>query len=140
MEGFPAFTKLRIDWSEIDIFGHINNLAIMKYAQASRMKLLEAADLMRMLAEEKKGPILASVKCQFRKPLYYPGYVSVYSKVTLIKNTSFEILHLIYDEKNEVIAESSDIIVYYDFINNTKLQIPDEIRKKIEKLNIQRIL
>jgi acyl-CoA thioesterase FadM len=28
---------MRIDWIEIDLFGHINKLAIMKYVQAARV-------------------------------------------------------------------------------------------------------
>jgi hypothetical protein len=27
---------MRIDWIEIDLFGHINKLAIMKYVQAAK--------------------------------------------------------------------------------------------------------
>src|SRR5512133_1805639 len=102
MENFTASFRLRIDWSEIDIFRHVNNLAIMKYAQAARVRLLEDVGLMQMFHEVKKGPILASIKSQFSKPLFYPGQVTVYSRVELIKNTSFELLHHICNEKEEV--------------------------------------
>jgi acyl-CoA thioester hydrolase len=134
MEGFPASTKLRIDWSEIDIFGHINNLAIMKYAQAARVILLEEIGLMKIFRESKKGPTLASIKCQFIKPLFYPGEVTVWSRVELIKRTSFEFLHYICNEKGETAAQVNEIIVYVDFINKTKLPLPEGIRSKIEVL------
>src|SRR5512133_3422532 len=99
MEGFSISMKLRIDWSETDVFGHINNLAIMKYAQAGRVELLEVTGLMNSYAEVRKGPIIASVKCQFIKPMFYPGNVTVYSKVEFIRNTSFGLHHAICNEK-----------------------------------------
>ena len=123
---------IRIDWSEIDLFGHVNNLAIMKYVQAARVKMLENLQLMQLQSEQKKGPILASVECQFLKPLFYPGQVTVYSNIDLIKNSSFKIHHTIFNENNEIVAQADDIIVYYDFIKTKKLHIDDELRGRLE--------
>lgn len=124
--------KIRIDWSEIDLFGHVNNLAILKYIQAARVKYLESIGLMKMQSNVKLGPILASVSCQFSKPLFYPGEVFVHSHVDRIKNTSFVLKHIVYNDGQEVAAEAQDIIVFFDFVNNIKLKIPDKIREKIE--------
>jgi len=129
--------ELRINWSEIDLFWHVNNLAIMKYFQAARVNYLELVDLMRLQTEKKIGPILASTNCQFRKPLFYPGQVTVYSKVDSIKNTSFRIQHTVFNDRHEISAEAHDIIVFYDFNKNTKLAIPEAIRRKIEALENQ---
>ena len=134
MKGFSAKLELRIDWSEIDLFGHVNNLAILKYEQASRVNYLESVGTMQSHAETKIDPILASISSQFRIPLFYPGTVTVYSKVDSIKNTSFRIHHEIYNDKDELAAIVQDIIVYYDFVNNVKLTIPDEIRGKFDGL------
>ena len=48
-----------------------------------------------------------------------------------IKNTSFLIHHEIVNDKDELIAEAQDIIVLYDFINNTKHTIPEELKLKL---------
>jgi len=134
MNDFSIKLELRIDWSEIDLFGHVNNLAIMKYVQAARVNYLEHVDLMQLQTEKKTGPILASINCQFRKPLFYPGQVTVYSRVDSIKNSSFRIQHIVYNDQHEISAEAHDIIVFYDFNKNTKLPIPEGIRRKIEGL------
>ena len=110
--------ELRIDWSEIDLFGHINNLAILKYVQAARVNYLEMVGMMQLQSEAGIGPILASTTCQFRKPLFYPGQVMIYSKVDMIKKTSFIMQHEIMNDKNEIIAEARDILVFYDFNEN----------------------
>ena len=126
--------ELRIDWSELDVFGHVNNLEIMKYVQAARVNYLEKVGLMQLQSKKNIGPILASIHTQFRKPLFYPGQVTVYSRVDYIKTSSFKIHHEIYNDNNELAAEAQDIIVFYDFNRNHKLSIPAELRKKIELL------
>lgn len=131
---YSSKLNLRIDWGDIDLFGHVNNVAIMKYVQAARVSFLETIGLMQLQQEAKMGPILASVHCQFRTPLFYPGEVNIYSDVDLIKNTSFEIYHIICDGSGKVAAETKDIIVYFDFIKNKKVLIPIELRTKIERL------
>jgi acyl-CoA thioester hydrolase len=123
--------ELRIDWSEIDLFGHVNNLAILKYIQAARVNYLEMVGLMQMQSEIGIGPILASTSCQFRKPLYYPGVVTVYSKVDTIKRTSFIMQHEVRNNTDEIIAEVQDVIVFYDFQKNTKMAIPEDLRNKL---------
>ncbi len=134
MDQFSSKTELRIDWSEIDAFGHINNLAILKYVQAARVKYLEAIGLMQSQAEARIGPILASTSCQYRKPLFYPGHVTVHSTVDAIKNTSFRMCHEVCNDKSEIIAEAQDILVLFDFHRQSKLAIPDDLRERIAKL------
>ena len=36
--------KLRIDWSEVDSFGHVNNLAILRYAQTARIHYMRSEE------------------------------------------------------------------------------------------------
>ncbi len=134
MKNSQVKLELRIDWSEIDLFGHVNNLAILKYVQAARVNYLEIIGLMQLQSKIKIGPILASTTCQFRKPLFYPGMVVIYTKVVAIKNTSFHFKHEIVNDNDDVIAEAQDIIVLYDFNKNSKILIPDEIKAKIVDL------
>jgi acyl-CoA thioester hydrolase len=52
MKDFKLKLELRIDWSEIDLFGHVNNLAILKFTQAARVNYLERIGLMQLKEEE----------------------------------------------------------------------------------------
>ncbi len=131
MKGYKVKLELRIDWSEIDVLGHINNLAILKYVQAGRVDFLEKVGLLPIKPENRTGPIIASTSCQFLMPLFYPGKIIVYSKADTIKNTSFRIQYELINDKGNIIAEALDIIVFYDFDKNIKLIIPDELKNKI---------
>ncbi|HWQ10824.1 MAG TPA: acyl-CoA thioesterase [Holophaga sp.] len=127
--------EIRIDWSELDSIGHVNHLAIMKYVQAARVNYLERIGMMPFCAASGGiGPIMASTSCQFKKELHYPGQVVVMSKAGHLKNTSFQMKHVILNERQEVAAEAHDVIVMFDFKKRAKLPIPEQYRRKIEAL------
>ena len=121
--------RLRIDWSEQDLFGHINNVAFMKYVQASRVNYWEQVGIP---STKSSGVMLVSTSCQFKKPLFYPGDVRIEASVNFIKNTSFGFHHIIYNSSDEVIAEADDVMVLYDFDKNENVVIPDNIRKQLD--------
>ena len=129
---FPVKLPLRIDWSEMDLFGHVNNVAYFKYIQASRVNYWEISGLSVLFTENKIGPILLSTGCQFIKPLFYPGNIIIECRIEFIKNTSFGIHHRILNDQNEVAAEAHDVIVTFDFNKNEKVPVSDEFRKAVE--------
>ena len=46
----PLRLSLRIDWSELDAYGHVNNVMIMKYMQAARVHYWEELGLQALFA------------------------------------------------------------------------------------------
>ena len=131
---FPVSLEIRIDWSELDLFGHVNNVMFMKYVQAARVNYWERTGIYREFLETKKGPMLASVNCDFRRPLFFPGSVRILTRMEFIKNTSFGFHHRLFDDKSEMAAEAHDIMVSFDFNKNEKIPFPQELRKAIEDI------
>lgn len=125
--------ELRIDWSEMDLFGHVNNVMFMKYVQASRVNFWEQSGFYEEFKNGGAGPILASVNCQFLKPLFYPGKIQVQTSVEFVKTTSFGLKHHIYNDINEKVAEANDVIVVFDFNRNEKQPISDHLREILLK-------
>lgn len=131
MTFFATSLQLRIDWSDMDTFGHVNNLAILRYAQSARVHFMEQVGFMASHGEHGLAPVLASTHCQFRKQLFYPGQVTVLSRVDQLNNTSFHLRHRVLDEAGEVVAESLDVLVMFDYRNNVKLRIPQAFRERM---------
>ena len=131
---FPVKLNLRVDWSEMDLFGHVNNVMFFKYIQSSRVNFWDHVDLMARFEETKIGPILASCSCDFKKPIHYPGNILLQVRLEFIKTTSFGLHHQILNEENELAAEAHDAIVWYDFNKNEKSPITDDMRLRFESL------
>jgi acyl-CoA thioester hydrolase len=139
MDNFPLKLPLRIDWSEMDLFGHVNNVAYFKYIQAARVNYWEVSKLVLLFAKHKIGPILLSTSCQFIKPLFYPGNIIIESRIEFIKTTSFGIHHRILNDDGEIAAEAHDVIVTFDFNKNEKVHVSDDFRKAVEEIERRKL-
>lgn len=131
---YKVSLKLRIDWSELDYFAHVNNVAFYKYIQASRVNYWEKIGLVQSHLQTKIGPMLASCKCDFKSELNYPGEITVFCRTNFIGNSSFGFMHEIRNERNVIAATAEDVMVMYDFNTKSKIRFPNELRHKIELL------
>ncbi len=124
--------KIKLDWSEMDLFGHINNVAYFKYVQAARVNYLELAGINTADPENKLSFAVAASSCQFKKPLFFPGNIVVKTKTDWIKNTSLQLSHTILNNAGEISAEATDVIVLFDYATQTKVNVPKNVRENLE--------
>lgn len=124
---------LRIDWSDIDSYNHVNNIAYMRYMQSARVSFWELSGLYQMHLQENKGSILVSAHCDYKHPLFYPGNVKIETKVVYIGNTSFSFEHSLYNDQDILCAIGKDTSLCYDFNTNQKFSIPNHLRKLLER-------
>lgn len=132
-----ASLSIRLDWADLDLFGHVNNVAFFKYIQAARVSFCEQAGLTSLNEPGRLGFMVASSQCQFKKPLHYPGEITVLTTADWIKNSSFQLSHRIFNQCNELAAEGTDVLVVFDYEKKTKVNVPEEIRKAVESLSAQ---
>ncbi|MFA6260147.1 MAG: acyl-CoA thioesterase [Bacteroidia bacterium] len=131
---YPLSLTLRIDWSEMDEFSHINNLMFMKYIQSARVNYWQQIGLYQYFKEHRIGPMQILVNCRLIQPLFFPGEVTIKTRTVYIKNTSFSFEHALFNEQQELVAEGTDVMVMYDFNRNEKVTFPAGFREAIELL------
>lgn len=124
-------TTLRIDWSELDLFGHVNNVAFHKYAQTARLNYVDSIGLMLLYQIQNIGFMVAETNCQFKKELLFPGNIHIQTKIDFVKNTSFTLQHIMTNDAGELVAIAKDVLVVFDFNKKEKCLIPEGIREKI---------
>ncbi|MES2134320.1 MAG: acyl-CoA thioesterase [Bacteroidota bacterium] len=130
MSNYTQIT-LRIDWSELDTFGHVNNVMFMKYVQAARLNYIEHIGLMELHRTQNIGFMVAETNCRFKKALHFPGNVNVVTRQVSLKNTSFSLEHIITNDANDIVAIAVDVLVVFDFTKNEKHLIPEEIKVRM---------
>lgn len=131
---YPITITLRIDWCDLDIFKHVNNVMYFKYIQTARVNYWEQSKLVSMYEEDGIIPMLLSTQCRYIKPMYYPGDVTVKSSITYIKNSSFGLSHLLFDHHGDLVAEAQDVMVLLNEKTQQKVTVPDEIRAHIKSI------
>ena len=56
---FKLSLELRIDWSDLDIYKHVNNLTFMRFMQSGRVNFWETTGLSKKYEETNRGPMIA---------------------------------------------------------------------------------
>ena len=122
--------RLRIDWSDLDLLGHVNNIAFSKFFQAARVEYCGRVGL-EVHQGMATGPILAASRVQFTAQLFFPGNVRVLTRCKKAGGTSIILEHALYDDAGTLCAFAEDVVVRFDFTAKTKIPLGDAIRDKI---------
>ena len=135
LDGFPVVVTIPLLWGDQDAFGHVNNLVYLRWCETARVVYLERAGLWVPLPPQGVGPILASIHCDYKRPLNYPDTVDVGARVTRIGNSSFQMDHRVVSHAlREVAAEVSSTLVMLDYSANRTVRVSDESRRVIDEL------
>ncbi len=129
---YPVVIEIPIAWGDMDAFQHVNNIMYFKYFESARISYFEKINFLEVMNETGIGPILASTQCRYKIPLTYPDYVTVGAKVDTIEKDRFIMKYAVISHKHEKIAALGEgVLVTFDYQNNKKTLIPDEIKKRI---------
>jgi acyl-CoA thioester hydrolase len=135
LEGYAVVIETPVAWGEMDSLGHVNNIVYFRYFESARMAYFGEVGFWDHMEETGVGPILASTQCRFRLPLEYPDTVSIGARSKDIGEDRFVMEYIIVSHRHrQVAAEGSGLIVVYDYRAKSKAPLPDEIRKRIERL------
>lgn len=127
----PFIIENDIEWAELDLFGHVNNVAFFFYVQKARLKFCEYLGLTSLNESGKNGFIVASSHCDFLKPLFYPGTIQLKVNVEAINNSSFVLQYQIINQHFELAANAKDVLVVFDYQKREKVLMDESIRKKL---------
>jgi acyl-CoA thioester hydrolase len=132
ISAYPVVIETPVAWGDMDAYEHVNNIMYFKYFESVRISYFEKIDFMEVKKRTGIGPILASTQCRFKIPLTYPDLVTVGAKVDTIEKDRFIMKYAIISRKhNKLAAIGEGVLVTFDYQNNKKALIPDEVRKRI---------
>ena len=132
LKDFTLVVDLNIEWGDMDALQHVNNIEYFKYFQVARIAYFEKIASDGVLAEKRIPMILASTQCKFIYPLAYPDSISVGVRVDAMADQYFTMKYAVVSDKHQRLVAIGDAkVVMFDYVNNKKASIPDEIRKTI---------
>lgn len=134
LEKYPVLIDIPVAWGEMDAFRHVNNIVYFRYFETCRMKYFEAMGYEKYI-EKGIGPILGSTSCKYKIPLTYPDIVTVGARVIKMSDDRFWMsYHVVSHQHKKLAAEGEGVLVSYDYNENRKINLPDELRENILQL------
>jgi acyl-CoA thioester hydrolase len=139
LKEFPVVIEWPVAWGEMDAFGHVNNIYYFRYFESARIAYFERIAFMETMERTGVGPILAATRCRFKVALRYPDKLFIGTRVTEMSEDRFLMEYRVVSESSgRVAAEGDGLIVAYNYRENRKATVPEEIRRRIEELEGRR--
>jgi len=138
LTGYPVVIELRVAWGDMDSYRHVNNVVYFRYFENARLEYFRRVGWFEFERDTGIGPILAAAQARFRKPLTYPGTISVGARVLAVDEDRFTIEHVLVSHAlAAVAAEGQGTIVSFHYGEGRKVPIPPELRRRIAALEGQ---
>ena len=102
-------------WSDMDAYGHVNNVQFLTYVEEARVEMFKAVPLSGV-DQVAAGILVASSEIKYVRPLLHrhtPVPIDVW--VTRIGAASFALAYEVRDDDGTVYARAASVMVPYDF-------------------------
>ncbi len=117
---------------ETDALQHINNNVLGDWFELGRNDLFKFFTPDLQLSDETWKLIMVRMEIDYVGQIFFGKDVEIRTYITHIGNTSFTIGHEAW-QNGELKSKGKNVVVHYDFIEETKMPIPDEIREKLRE-------
>lgn len=117
--------------SETNATGHIDNATVPVWLERARSPLYRIFNP--DLSPRNWNLIIKKMEIDFTKQIHYQEKITVKSFVDGIRDTSFSVVQEIF-QKNDIVVRAGVVLVYYDYKNHQKLEIPTPIRDQLQDL------
>lgn len=137
LKDFHVVEEMPVRWGDMDARGHVNNTIYYRYFESSRIALFRLLKIYEEPTIVRIGPILSFQSCYYKAPLTYPDTIYIGAKIVNIEESKIIIKHSIMSKKlNRKAAEGEAHMVWYDYENQKKAIIPDDLKQEILKLMV----
>ncbi|KAI5801213.1 thioesterase-like superfamily-domain-containing protein [Geopyxis carbonaria] len=135
----PGLLKHRVQWGDMDVMGHVNNVVYVRWAESGRINWVRSLGAGRPAGEKKgweemwtsrgTGLILRGIGVEFKFPVEFPDRVSVFHKLGKVGEDSFTLDVTILSEKHQrVAARCVEDIVVYNYKPSSPAEKPGKTR------------
>ncbi len=134
LEEFPIVVELPIQWGDLDSYGHVNNLAYLRWFETVRAVYALRVGVSVTPQREGVGAALAAISCRYLRQLSFPGNVVAGVRVTRMSIGSITLGFLIIDGQTGVpVAQGECDAVIYDYSADKPVPVPEHIRTAVEE-------
>ena len=143
LNSFSIRLDRRLDWSELDQLGHVNNARYFTWFEEARMAYFQATGIPTVDGKG-WGPILAHTECHFLAPVTWPAELVLTAKVCHVGNSSLKMIYAAFlkdpDQKGQpptCVAHGSGVVVLVNYESGQKVLVDDTLKQSINHIEGQ---
>src|SRR5699024_5640498 len=131
-DSFSFSIDIDIRFSEVDMFGHMNNVASFAYFEEARIKLMQHVGIYTEF-NGNEVPVVGDLQCDYHKQVYFGETLTLYVKIASIGNSSMDIHYMGVKPDGQVALTGRGVVINMDKKSGRSAPISDEYRQKIEQ-------
>jgi acyl-CoA thioester hydrolase len=122
---------LPVQFRDIDVMGHVNHATYFQYMETARVEL--ARSLGQVTEGFRSSFILASARCEFKKPITDERRITVTAWVSRIGDRSWDLDYSIHGTNRVEYAVGRTTQVAYDYKTRSAVQLSGKLKRQLEK-------
>src|SRR5207245_1008279 len=122
---------LPVQFRDIDVMGHVNHATYLQYMETARVEL--ARSLGQVTEGFRSSFILASARCEFKKPIIDERRITVSVWVSRIGDRSWDLDYSIHGPRRVEFEVGRTTQVSYDYKNRSAVQIHRQLKKELTR-------
>jgi len=131
MATFNFSSAIAVRYGDLDAQGHMNNAKFITFMEQARVAYIQAVGVWQAAEGfDQLGQIVASVTCDYKRPVQLGQVVDVAVRVARLGNKSMNLEYRLTVGGEEV-AVGRTVQVAYDFKNQQSIPIPPDWRAKL---------
>ena len=123
--------EIPVQFRDIDVMGHVNHATYLQYMETARVEL---ARILGQITEGFRSSfILASARCEFKKPITDERRITVTAWVSRIGDRSWDLDYSIHGPRRVEYAVGRTTQVAYDYKTRSAVQVSGKLKRELEK-------
>jgi acyl-CoA thioester hydrolase len=132
---FKHWTTIEVRWSEIDGYGHLNNVAYFSYFEAGRTRYILATCKDEALSGKSALQVMVNCTMNFRHEIRFPAIIDVGIAVSAIGTTSYTMQCGMFRTDTEtLVADGTGKLVVVSPSTKRPMPVPEEYIRNFESL------
>lgn len=91
LEAYPFVTEVALRWSDMDLYGHVNNVKIALIYEEVRVRLMQEVEARLPQPFTPVRRLVAEVRIQYLGEIFYPTPVIVGGRIVSVGNSSYRL-------------------------------------------------
>lgn len=134
LKSISKTSPVTIRFSDLDLFGHVNNAVYLTYFEEARVKYFDEV-VGYDYDWSKEGVILARFEVDFILPVLFKDEVFIRTHCCRIGTKSFDLAYELFrikDQKEILLASATSVMVMYDYSAKKSILLSEEWRSKLK--------
>ena len=132
---FPVVLHLPIQWSDLDAYGHVNNLVYLKWFEDARAAYATQVGVEVVPTGKGIGAVLSDIECTYSRQLKYPGHIYAGVSAREVTMSCVKLgFRIVCSATGVPVAEGGCTAVLYDHVADKPVAVPEEVLIAIEQL------